>query len=103
LKNIVVSGDALPHQQLTVTVCLMNRTGSGQYCSVVELTAARQWSLARIIHEGTGRITETMLREHLPPPGPDSVIFLCGPPPMTDALEATLKGIGYSEQAIILP
>jgi cytochrome-b5 reductase len=53
--------------------------------------------------QGTGRITEAILREHLPPPGPDSVIFLCGPPPMADALEATLKGIGYSEQAIILP
>jgi ferredoxin-NADP reductase len=31
------------------------------------------------------------------------VIFLCGPSPMTDALEATLKAIGHSEQAIILP
>ena len=38
-----------------------------------------------------------------PPPGPDGVIFLCGHPPMADALEATLKGIGYSEQAIIFP
>ena len=53
--------------------------------------------------QGTGRITEVMLREHLPPPGPDTVIFLCGPPPMTDALETTLKTIGHSEQAIILP
>jgi ferredoxin-NADP reductase len=31
------------------------------------------------------------------------VIFLCGPPPMTDALETALKAIGHSEQAIILP
>ena len=53
--------------------------------------------------QGTGRITEDMLRVHLPPPGPDTVIFLCGPPPMTDAVEATLKAIGHSEQAIILP
>jgi cytochrome-b5 reductase len=44
-----------------------------------------------------------MLRAHLPPPGPDTVIFLCGPPPMADALEAALKAIGHSEQAIILP
>ena len=47
--------------------------------------------------------TGDMLRAHLPPPGPDSVIFLCGPPPMVDSLEAKLKEIGYSEQAIILP
>jgi cytochrome-b5 reductase len=53
--------------------------------------------------KGTGRITEAILRGHLPPPGPDTVIFLCGPPPMADALEATLKAIGYSEQAIIFP
>jgi len=53
--------------------------------------------------QGTGRITEEILRRQLPPPGPDTVIFLCGPSPMVDALETTLKGIGYSEQSIILP
>lgn len=53
--------------------------------------------------QGVGRVTGDMLRAHLPPPGPDSVIFLCGPPPMVDSLEAKLKEIGYSEQAIILP
>ena len=53
--------------------------------------------------QGTGRITEEILRRQLPPPGPDTVIFLCGPPLMADALEATLKGIGYSEQSIVLP
>jgi ferredoxin-NADP reductase len=31
------------------------------------------------------------------------VVFLCGPPPMVDALEATLKAIGHAEHAIILP
>ena len=50
-----------------------------------------------------GRITEAILRRQLPPPGPDTVIFLCGPPRMVDTLEATLKGIGYSEQSIVLP
>ena len=53
--------------------------------------------------QGRGRITEAILRAHVPPPGPDTVIFLCGPPPMVDALEVTLKAIGHSEQAIILP
>ncbi len=53
--------------------------------------------------QGTGRITEDILLGNLPPPGPDTVIFLCGPPPMTDALETALKAIGHSEQAIILP
>ena len=53
--------------------------------------------------QGTGRITEDILRRHLPSPGPETVIFLCGPPPMVDPLEAALKGLGHSEQAIILP
>lgn len=53
--------------------------------------------------QGTGRITEAVLRTQLPPPGPDTVIFLCGPPPMVDALETTLKSLGHSENAVILP
>ena len=53
--------------------------------------------------QGSGRITGDILRRHLPPPGPQTVIFLCGPVAMVDPLEASLKGLGYSEQAIILP
>lgn len=52
---------------------------------------------------GVGRVTPDMLRAHLPPPGPGTVVFLCGPPPMVDALEGNLKALGYPEQAIILP
>jgi len=51
----------------------------------------------------TGRITSDFLRQYLPSPGPDACIFLCGPPPMVDALEIILKELGYPEQAIILP
>lgn len=51
----------------------------------------------------TGRITDEILRVHLPPPGPDTALFLCGPPPMVNMLESMLKGLGYSEEAIILP
>lgn len=50
-----------------------------------------------------GRITTDMLRQHLPPPSPDSCVFLCGPPAMVDSLETTLKELGYPEQAVILP
>jgi cytochrome-b5 reductase len=53
--------------------------------------------------QGRGRITEETLRTHLPQPGPETVVFLCGPPMMVDALEGTLKGMGYPEQSIILP
>jgi len=53
--------------------------------------------------QGSGRITDDVLGKHLPPPDSETVIFLCGPPPMVDHLEASLKGLGYPEQAIILP
>jgi cytochrome-b5 reductase len=53
--------------------------------------------------QGSGRVSEDILRRHVPAAGPDTVIFLCGPPPMVDTLEATLKMIGHAEQAIILP
>lgn len=76
-------------------------------------TAAREHAHVHCYHvlsqppagwsQGTGHITEAMLREYLPMPGPDTVIFLCGPPPMVDALETALKNLGHSEDAIILP
>ena len=53
--------------------------------------------------QGRGRITEEILRGHLPAPASDTAVFLCGPPLMVDALERTLQDIGYSEQSIILP
>jgi len=53
--------------------------------------------------QGTGRITDDLLRRHLPAPGPETAVFLCGPPLMVDALEGTLRDIGYSEQSIVLP
>ncbi|WP_455245541.1 hypothetical protein, partial [Petrachloros mirabilis] len=53
--------------------------------------------------QGKGRITEDILRRHLPPPDSETVIFLCGPPPMIDSVEGSLKIIGYPESAIILP
>lgn len=52
---------------------------------------------------GVGRVTPDILRAHLPSPGPGTVLFLCGPPPMVEAVERTLKALGYPDQAIILP
>ena len=53
--------------------------------------------------QGVGRINQELLRKYLPPPGPEAAVFLCGPPLMVDALEETLKGLGYPEQSIVLP
>ena len=35
---------------------------------------------------GTGYVTEAMLKEHMPAPSSDSMIFVCGPPPMYKAI-----------------
>ncbi|CAN0089370.1 unnamed protein product, partial [Phaeothamnion confervicola] len=49
----------------------------------------------------TGFITEEMLRAHLPPPGPDVIILMCGPPPMLKfACLPALEKIGYSKDML---
>lgn len=52
---------------------------------------------------GIGRITADILRSRLPRPAPETVVFLCGPPPMVEVLEETLRALGYPEDAVILP
>lgn len=44
----------------------------------------------------SGFITEDMIKAHLPPPGPASMTFACGPPPMVKfACKANLEKAGY--------
>jgi ferredoxin-NADP reductase len=40
-------------------------------------------------------VTEELLRRHLPPPAQGWEAFVCGPPPMMDAVERSLWRIGY--------
>jgi len=51
--------------------------------------------------QGRGRITEEILRGHLPAPASDTAVFLCGPPLMVDALERTLQDIGELIAAVV--
>ena len=45
-----------------------------------------------------GFINDTMLSEHLPPPGDDVLICMCGPPPMIKfACIPNLEKLGYTE------
>lgn len=47
-----------------------------------------------------GFINATMIKEHLPPPGPDTLILMCGPPPMIKfACNPNLDSLGYAEDA----
>lgn len=45
----------------------------------------------------SGFIDDTMLKEHMPPPGPDTQILMCGPPPMINyACIPNLEKLGYT-------
>lgn len=59
--------------------------------------------------EGGGFIGEDAVRQHMPPPGDDCLIFVCGPDLMYNALcgprgdpEVTglLKALGYSRKQV---
>jgi len=44
----------------------------------------------------SGFITEKMIQDRMPPPSPDSLILMCGPPPMVKfACQANLEKLGY--------
>eukprot|EP00166_Cyanidium_caldarium_P000953 ctg_1425.g442 len=46
----------------------------------------------------SGFIDEEMVREHMPPPGDDALVGLCGPPPMLEkACKPSLDKLGFSE------
>ena len=38
-----------------------------------------------------------------PSPGPETVLFLCGPTPTMNAVEEIIRGLSYPEKSVILP
>ncbi|EAU29260.1 cytochrome b5 [Aspergillus terreus NIH2624] len=44
---------------------------------------------------GKGYVTPPVMREHLPPPSPETKIMLCGPPGMVNASKKSLAGLGF--------
>lgn len=54
-------------------------------------SAAAEWQYS------VGYINAEMIKEHLPPPADDVLVFCCGPKPMVqDACKANLRDLGYS-------
>jgi cytochrome-b5 reductase len=49
---------------------------------------------------GSGFINARMISKHLPPPGDDVLILLCGPPPMIRAVKKSLQVLGYDDEMI---
>jgi len=63
--------------------------------------------------EGVGYVSETIIKQQLPPPSDDTLIMVCGPPPMMNAisgpknkdktqgeLKGLLKSTGYKENQV---
>lgn len=46
---------------------------------------------------GVGFVTKEMIQQKLPPPGPDTLILFCGPPPFVDMMSKHLKELGYAD------
>jgi len=47
-----------------------------------------------------GFINADMIKEHLPPPGDDTIVVMCGPPPMINfACKPNLDTLGYSAES----
>ncbi|XP_063677789.1 uncharacterized protein K02A2.6-like [Bolinopsis microptera] len=51
----------------------------------------------------TGFVTADMIANHLPAPGPDSAVMMCGPPPMIKfACLPNLEKLGYTEDNLMV-
>jgi len=49
-----------------------------------------------------GFITQDMIKESLPPSSPDTLILMCGPPPMIEfACKKNLEALGYPKTAMV--
>ncbi|KAG6550915.1 hypothetical protein Mapa_007530 [Marchantia paleacea] len=48
---------------------------------------------------GTGRMSEKMMAEHLPPSASDTYAFICGPPTLENTSYDTLERLGYDRKS----
>ena len=50
----------------------------------------------------SGFIDEAMIKAHMPPPSADTLILMCGPPPMVKfACLANLEKLGYEKKSLV--
>ena len=49
----------------------------------------------------SGFVDAPMLEKTMPPPGPDTYIFCCGPPPMIKSAIAKLEALGHDPSHVL--
>ena len=61
------------------------------------------WNFATDLRRySQGFVDEAMVEKHLPPAGDDTLVLLCGPPPMIKfACVPNLEKVGHSKSAIV--
>jgi len=52
--------------------------------------------------QGRGFVTAAMIAEQLVGPGPETMVLICGPPPMVKAQEQNLKALKYADDSIFV-
>lgn len=72
---------------------------SAALCSYTPVTLCPHPPCLLRLARRAGFITREMIAQRLPPPGPDTLVLRCGPPPMNDAMKGHLDALGYAEEA----
>ncbi|KAI9672615.1 MAG: NADH-cytochrome b5 reductase [Alyxoria varia] len=50
---------------------------------------------------GVGFVTPDNIKDHLPGPGPDMKLLVCGPPPMVSAMKKATESVGYEKARVV--
>jgi cytochrome-b5 reductase len=102
---------ARPEDPTAVSLVLGNQTEGDIMCRA-ELEAAAERNPNFRLHfmvdrcsntawrYGTGYITADLIKQRLPAPGPNTLVLLCGPPPMMDVMKRNLATLGYTDDMI---
>eukprot|EP00898_Chlorokybus_atmophyticus_P005669 jgi/Chlat1/6102/Chrsp40S05686 len=86
--------DILLHNELD-QMALDNRDKVGVY-HVISHPKADDWS------QGRGHINADIIRDHLPPPGEDTLVLMCGPPGLIEkAVKPALQKLGYLSNNVV--
>jgi len=81
----VTEGDILLREELEACA----KQNSNFKCFFTLDKPDEKWTL------GKGFVNAEMIKAHLPPPGPDSLIVMCGPGPMMNFMEKNMAALDY--------
>ncbi|PYH75715.1 hypothetical protein BO82DRAFT_298091 [Aspergillus uvarum CBS 121591] len=101
-----------PSNEIEITLLYANNTeGDILLRRELDTYAARfperfrvEYVLSRPEGEWDGRkgfVTQELIQEAFPAPAPDTRVFLCGPPPMIEAMKGNLVGLGYQPPGVV--